>query len=78
MNDYMRENKLDPVAPHLSSETVAQAADGEAKKGARPGDKAADKAADKISEKPVDKAGDKPRSRDSGTVVNEKARKSDS
>jgi hypothetical protein len=78
MNDYMRENKLEPVAPQLSSETVAQAADGEAKKGARPADKATDKAADRTSEKPVDKAGDKPRSRDSGTVVNEKARKNDS
>jgi len=74
MNDYMRENKLEPVAPQLSAETVAQAADGETKKGARP----ADKAADKAPEKPADKSGDKPRSKDSGTVVNEKSRKSDS
>jgi hypothetical protein len=86
MNDYMRENKLEPVAPQLSAETVAQAADAEARKGARPadkaadkaGDKAADKAGDKTAEKSADKSGDKPRSKDSGTVVNEKSRKSDS
>ena len=78
MNDYMRENKLEPVAPQLSAETVAQAADGEAKKGTRPAERVADKAADKTPEKPTDKSGDKPRSKDSGTVVNEKARKSDS
>ena len=78
MNDYMRENKLEPVAPQLSAETVAQAADGEAKKGARPVDKAADKAADKTPEKPADRSGDKPRTKDSGSVINEKSRKSDS
>jgi hypothetical protein len=78
MNDYMRENKLEPVAPQLSAETVAQAADGEGKKGARSADKATDKAADKTPEKPADKSGDKPRSKDSGTVVHEKSRKSDS
>jgi hypothetical protein len=78
MNDYMRENKLEPVAPQLSAETVAQAAEGEAKKGARAVDKAADKATDKPSEKPADKSGDKPRSKDSGSVINEKSRKSDS
>ena len=58
MNDYMRENKLEPVAPQLTGETVAQAADGEAKRVAR--------------------SGDKPRSKDSGTAINEKSRKSDS
>jgi hypothetical protein len=78
MNDYMRENKLEPVAPQLSAETVAQAVDGEAKKGARPADKATDKAADRAPDKPADKTGDKPRSKDSGTVVHEKSRKSDS
>jgi hypothetical protein len=78
MNDYMRENKLEPVAPQLSAETVAQAADGEAKKGARAIDKAADKATDKPAEKPVDKSVDKPRSKDSGAVISEKSRKSDS
>ena len=78
MNDYMRENKLEPVAPQLSAETVAQAADGETKKGARAIDKAADKATDKPAEKPVDKSVDKPRSKDSGAVISEKSRKSDS
>jgi hypothetical protein len=83
MNDYMRENKLEPVAPQLGAETVAQAADGEAKKGARGAaeratERATDKAVDKTAEKPADKSGDKPRSKDSGTVVNEKSRKSDS
>jgi len=78
MNDYMRENKLEPVAPQLSAETVAQAVDGEAKKGARPVDKAADKAADKMPDKPADKSGEKPRIKDSGSVINEKSRKSDS
>jgi hypothetical protein len=78
MNDYMRENKLEPVAPQLSAETVAQAADGEAKRGARAVDKASDKATDKPPEKPADKPVDKPRSKDSGAVINEKSRKSDS
>jgi hypothetical protein len=74
MNDYMRENKLEPVAPQLNGETVAQAVDGEAKKSARP----ADKATDKPLEKPADKSGEKPRTKDSGSVSNEKSRKSDS
>ncbi len=83
MNDYMRENKLEPVAPQLGAETVAQAADGEAKKGSRgtaerAPERAADKTADKAADKPADKSADKPRSKDSGTVVNEKSRKSDS
>ncbi|HEY6512077.1 MAG TPA: hypothetical protein VI032_08875 [Burkholderiaceae bacterium] len=86
MNDYMRENKLEPVAPQLSAETVAQAPDGESRKGSRGGaERAADKAtdkpadkADKTADKPAEKSTDKPRSKDSGTVVNEKSRKSDS
>jgi hypothetical protein len=78
MNDYMRENKLEPVAPQLNPETVAQAADGEAKKGARGSDKTADPAADRAAEKSPDKSGDKPRGKNSGTVVNEKSRKNDS
>ncbi|MBE7420570.1 MAG: hypothetical protein HS128_22975 [Ideonella sp.] len=54
MNDYMRENKIEPVSPQLTAETVAQAADAEGRKSAH-GDKAdrsekADKAADKPSE----------------------------
>ena len=83
MNDYMRENKLEPVAPQLGAETVAHAADGEAKKGSRGAaeratERAADKTVDKTADKPADKSGDKPRGKDSGTVVNEKSRKSDS
>jgi hypothetical protein len=81
MNDYMRENKLEPVVPQLNAETVAQASDGDARKsGARGSDHAADKAPDKAdkAEKSSDKAGDKPRSKDSGSVGHEKSRKSDS
>jgi hypothetical protein len=77
MNDYMRENKLEPVAPSLNTETVAQA-DAESKR-AR-GDKAADKAAEKTDDKPADKAEkpSKPRNKDSGAVQPEKSRKSES
>jgi hypothetical protein len=76
MNDYMRENKLEPVLPTLNTETVAQA-DGEGKrarsdKQEKSGDKH-DKSADK-NEKSADKA----RSKDSGSVGSEKSRKSDS
>jgi hypothetical protein len=78
MNDYMRENKLEPVAPQLSADTVAQAADAEPRKGARAADKAAEPAAEKATERTADKAGDKSRSKNSGTVVNEKSHKSDS
>jgi hypothetical protein len=74
MNDYMRENKLEPVVPQLSNETVAQVADGESKKAAR----GTDRTTDKATEKSVEKPSDKPRGKDSGTVVNEKSRKSDS
>jgi hypothetical protein len=81
MNDYMRENKLEPVAPTLSTETVAQA-DGDGKRGR--GDKATEKPAEKSaektekSEKNADKSGDKPRTKDAGAVGSEKSRKSDS
>jgi len=78
MNDYMRENKLEPVVPQLNAENVAQAADGEARKSARAADKAADRSSDKTPEKSAEKSSDKPRGKDSGTVVNEKTRKSDS
>lgn len=74
MNDYMRENKLEPVAPQLSAETVAQAAEAEAKRGARGADKATDKPVDRQSDRPADM----PRGKDSGSVVQEKSRKSDS
>lgn len=77
MNDYMRENKLEPVAPSLNAETVAQA-DAESKRSRS--DKAGDKPAEK-SEKgaeKADKSSDKPRTKDSGAVGSEKSRKSDS
>jgi hypothetical protein len=71
MNDYMRENKLEPVLPTLNTETVAQA-DAEAKRGKA--DKAAEKSAEKSGEK-AEKAADKPRTKDSGAVGSEKSRK---
>ena len=75
MNDYMRENKLEPVPPSLTAETVAQAdADG---KRAR-ADRADKTSADKGGDKATDKSTDKPRTKDSGSVVSEKSRKSDS
>ena len=53
MNDYMRENKLEPVAPQLNSETaVAQSGDA-ATEGKKSG-----KATDKPAEKPKAKAKD--------------------
>lgn len=75
MNDYMRENKLEPVAPQLSAETVAQAGDGEGKKSTRSasGEVAAEKNADKGSDKPTEKSGDKPRAKGG-----DKSRKNDS
>jgi len=83
MNDYMRENKLEPVAPTLNTETVAQA-DGEGKrarseKAAEKGaEKSAEKHNDKGSEKSAEKSGDKPRNKDSGSVGQEKSRKGES
>jgi hypothetical protein len=75
MNDYMRENKLEPVPPSLTAETVAQA-DAEGKRArAEKSDKAS---ADKAGDKTTDKTNDKPRTKDSGSVVSEKSRKSDS
>jgi hypothetical protein len=73
MNDYMRENKLEPVAPQLTSETVAQSGDGEGKKSAHSekaeksdkSDKAVE-AADTPVEKPRAKEGSgKSRKKDS-------------
>jgi len=53
MNDYMRENKLEPVAPQLNGETaVAQSGEG-ANEGKKSG-----KSADKPAEKPKAKAKD--------------------
>ncbi len=79
MNDYMRENKLEPVAPSLNTETVAHA-DAEGKRARA--DKAAEKPAERSAEKPSDRGGekssDKPRTKDGGAVGSEKSRKSDS
>jgi hypothetical protein len=67
MNDYMRENKLEPVAPQLTADTVAQAGEGAAegkkdKVRADKGDKPAEKA-DK--DKPAsNKTGNKARPKD--------------
>jgi len=83
MNDYMRENKLEPVLPTLNAETVAQA-DGESKraraeKSAEKGaDKPVEKQGEKSSEKGSDKVSDKPRTKDSGSVLTEKSRKGES
>lgn len=79
MNDYMRENKLEPVAPSLNTETVAQA---DADKRAR-SEKAAEKTAERTDEKTADKTekadkSSKPRTKDSGAVGSEKSRKSES
>lgn len=79
MNDYMRENKLEPVAPSLNGETVAQAdAEGKRHRADKSTDKAVDRSADKPSDKGSERPGDKPRTRDSGSVGAEKSRKSDS
>jgi hypothetical protein len=71
MNDYMRENKLEPVAPQLSAETVAQAGDGEGKKSSR-SDKA-DKT-EKTSDKPAEGA-EKPAEKSHGKDGTEKRKK---
>jgi len=73
MNDYMRENKLEPVAPQLNAETVAQATDGEGRKSAH-GDKAErSEKADKANEKSAE-GGEKGRAKDGA----EKPRKKES
>jgi hypothetical protein len=67
MNDYMRENKLEPVLPQLSTDTVAHAGDGDAKKRSASADK------------PTDKTADKARARDgAASAPTEKARKQES
>jgi hypothetical protein len=79
MNDYMRENKLEPVAPSLNAETVAHAdADGKRQRADKTAEKAAERSADKPSDKGGEKSSDKPRMKDSGSVGAEKSRKSDS
>ena len=73
MNDYMRENKLEPVAPQLSTETVAQAGEGEGKKSARSDKAEKAEKADKAAED-AEKSHDKPRAKEGA----EKSRKKDS
>ena len=79
MNDYMRENKLEPVLPTLNTETVAQA-DGEGKRARadKAVEKPGEKSSEKASEKSADKASDKSRTKDSGSVISEKSRKDES
>jgi hypothetical protein len=79
MNDYMRENKLEPVAPTLNTETVAQAeAEGKRARADRAAEKNTDKAVEKGGEKAAEKSSDKPRTKDSGAVGSEKSRKGES
>lgn len=60
MNEYMRENKLEPVVPQIQSETsvaAAQPAEGDtAEEHAKSGEKSADKAGDKHGSKADEKA----------------------
>ena len=79
MNDYMRENKLEPVLPTLNTETVAQA-DGESKRARadKAVEKHGEKSSEKGTEKSADKASDKSRTKDSGSVISEKSRKDES
>jgi len=72
MNDYMRENKIEALPPQLSTDTVAQVVEAEPRKGSRGAEKP-DKPAEKQPERAADKAGTK----DSGSVVPEKTRKSE-
>ena len=78
MNDYMRENRLEPVAPTLSTETLAQAdAEGKRSRAEKSADKSAEKSSEKGGEK-TEKSSDKPRTKDSGSVGSEKSRKGES
>ncbi|HSW03672.1 hypothetical protein [Aquabacterium sp.] len=59
MNEYMRENKLEPVIPQIEAEhqVAAKAPDPSETSGeAKPGDKRGDKAGDKATDKPGDAA----------------------
>jgi hypothetical protein len=79
MNDYMRENKLEPTAPSLNAETVAQAdADAKRARSDKSAEKSGDKPTDRTIDKATEKSSDKPRTKDSGSVGSEKSRKSDS
>lgn len=74
MNDYMRENKLEPVAPQLNGEAAvarsgSDASEGEARRSAR--------SADKPAEKPRSAEVDKATSASKGTAP-EKGKKHES
>lgn len=60
MDEYMRENKLEGIAPVVPRPGTAKPADDEAAE-AKPAEKGADKALDKNAkaDKPADKSGDK-------------------
>jgi hypothetical protein len=52
MNDYMRENKIEPTPPQLTPSTeVAKATEPAAEDAAKPAEKSADKAGDKPADK---------------------------
>jgi hypothetical protein len=75
MNDYMRENKIEAVAPQLTSETVAQAVEGESKRSARgEGADRADKneRPDEKDAEGVGKPAEKSRGKDSGEKSHKK------
>ncbi|WP_220800523.1 hypothetical protein [Mitsuaria sp. WAJ17] len=61
MDEYMRENKLEGIAPVVPRPGTAKPAEEEAAVDAKPAEKGADKSADKStkSDKPADKAADK-------------------
>ncbi len=65
MDEYMRENKLEGIAPVVPRPGTAKPADEEAAAEAKPADKGGEKPADKLSDKagktdkPADKAGAK-------------------
>jgi hypothetical protein len=56
MNDYMRENKIEPVAPLLGTQVVTAAA--------RPAAEAEDAKPEPVADKPAAKSSDKPRQRE--------------
>lgn len=64
MNDYMRENKVEPVVPQLGTETLAQAGE-DGKKSARgaSGEVAVERSTEKSADKPAEKSDEKPRAK---------------
>jgi hypothetical protein len=59
MNEYMRENKLEPVMPQIQSETNVAAAKATEAEAAEEAPKSGDKASDKSGDKPDAKADDR-------------------